>query len=143
MERIAGAFNEIISDLGLKKAFSVEQLRRQWKDIVGPSIALHTTPAAFRNGRLTIHVDSPEWLHELQYHHSGIAKKLAPLGFEKVRFILGPVGKKEECSTPSRQQRILRPEDRRFAESVASPVSDTVLRERIRRAMEESLKHKR
>ena len=38
-----------------------------WEDAVGSRIASHAQPAAFRNGVLTLHVDSAPWLQQLNF----------------------------------------------------------------------------
>lgn len=38
-----------------------------WDEAVGDRIASHAQPAAFRNGVLTVHVDSAPWLQQLTY----------------------------------------------------------------------------
>ena len=38
-----------------------------WEDAVGSRIASHAKPAAFRNGTLTLTVDSAPWMQQLSY----------------------------------------------------------------------------
>lgn len=38
-----------------------------WDDAVGSRIAAHAQPAAFRDGVLTLHVDSAPWLQQLNF----------------------------------------------------------------------------
>ena len=43
-----------------------DDLLKQWNNMVGDPIALHTRPMKIAGGRLTILVDSPAWNQELQ-----------------------------------------------------------------------------
>jgi len=38
-----------------------------WEALVGPSLHPHGTPLSLKNGRLTVAVDSPVWMHKFTY----------------------------------------------------------------------------
>lgn len=47
------------------KIYLLVQIRKEWTKIVGNSIAFHTSPYSLNNNQLTIHVDDPIWIQEL------------------------------------------------------------------------------
>ena len=65
----------VVSDLlsSLLRGTPAEQRLKEgriwlvWEDAVGSRIASHAQPAAFRNGVLTLHVDSAPWLQQLNF----------------------------------------------------------------------------
>ena len=139
MERVSNALSQALKELGIEKAQRVGTLMQRWGKIVGSSVADHTWPVSQVNGQLIIHVDSPEWLHELHYLQNSLLGKLAPYGITAIRMKLGPVKKKR---TPGRNippSGQISEADRKLIDSTTSSVQDSSLRARIGRAMERSL----
>jgi hypothetical protein len=139
MERISKAFEDIISELGIEKAVTIENLRTRWEEIIGATISLHTYPSFYKNGQLIINVDSPEWLNELKYHKQSIQNKLKPFEISTVRFKLGRLKKCPHKGRPGGQAIELDEQEKGFADDTASQVKDSSLREAIRKAIERSL----
>jgi hypothetical protein len=67
--------------LGLESKLFEARLRRQWPDIVGEPIAIHTRPDQIRFKKLTILVHNSVWLQQLTF--------LKPVLLEKVNAIAG------------------------------------------------------
>lgn len=69
------------------------QLENHWDDVVGPGIAMHSRPAGYANGVLTIRAESTVWATQLTYLipqlRAKIAERLAGLPIEKV-VVTGP-----------------------------------------------------
>lgn len=139
MERISRAFKDIIAELGIEKAVTVENLRTRWEEILGETISIHTYPSFYKNGQLIINVDSPEWLNELKYHRQSILTKLKPFEISSVRFKLGRLKKNAGRIMPGDRSIELNEREKGFAEDTASQIEDSSLRETIRKAIERSL----
>jgi predicted nucleic acid-binding Zn ribbon protein len=59
-----------------------------WDAVVGPVVAAHARPHRLRRGVLTVHVDGPEWMQELQFQKQDLRERLnARLGRPAVREI--------------------------------------------------------
>jgi predicted nucleic acid-binding Zn ribbon protein len=57
-----------------------------WEATLGPMLARHAHPVRLRRGVLVVRVDSPEWMHELQFVKHQIRDRLnARLGRRAVR----------------------------------------------------------
>lgn len=139
MEKISNAFDEIIRDLGLEKAVAVERIRKKWKAIIGETISIHTSPSFINHGQLIIHVDSPEWLHELQFHQGAILSKLKPFGINKIRLKLGRIELPPQRSRTKRPARGLTVREMDFIEDTTADIDNDLLKERIKKAIEKSL----
>ncbi len=55
----------VLAELGLADDHWREQLAAEWASTVGPAIGAHTRPGRYRDGFLTVFVDSSVWLNEL------------------------------------------------------------------------------
>jgi predicted nucleic acid-binding Zn ribbon protein len=56
----------VLEDLGFDAAVRVVRIAERWEEAVGPEIARHCQPTAFRDGLLEASVDSSAWCQELQ-----------------------------------------------------------------------------
>ena len=62
------------------------ELWAHWDAVVGPKIAAHARPHRLRRGVLTVSVDSPEWMQELQFVKQDLRERLnARIGRTAVR----------------------------------------------------------
>jgi predicted nucleic acid-binding Zn ribbon protein len=66
-----------------------------WDTAVGPEIALHARPAAFKGRRLLVHVSNSSWLLHLRFMERDLIAKInGELGAEQIaamQFKIGPV----------------------------------------------------
>ena len=73
----------------------LSQVWSLWESAVGDVIAKNTKPEAFKGQLLLVHVNSPSWIHQLQFLKKDIINKVnQALGKELVRnikFKIGPV----------------------------------------------------
>lgn len=143
MESVSTTLAGILKDLGLEREATLGTVRTQWHTLVGEPIASHTTPFSHHQGQLVIHVDSPEWLHELRYFQQTIQEKLKPFGFNSVRMKLGTVRKRAPQKPPRKEMKPISPEDREFIDEITSGIDDPLMKERIRKALESSLSSSR
>lgn len=108
----------------------------EWDSAVGKQIAGRARPVSFRDGTLTVAVESAPWMQQLAFLKKGIMEKLnARLGEELVRDIYLKAGK--PAKTPPNKlpvERYTRPllaeERQRIAEQTDS-VTDPELREAL------------
>ena len=73
----------------------LSQIWDLWDDAVGETIAKNARPEAFKGKTLLVRVNSPPWMHHLQFLRKGIIKKVnTALGKDLVQYIkfkIGPV----------------------------------------------------
>jgi predicted nucleic acid-binding Zn ribbon protein len=87
-ERAFGAIlPNVLAQLGLEDDLWRERLRDEWVGTVGPSVGAHTRPGKYRDGYLTVFVDSSVWLNELLRFGQAplLAKLQARYGANKIR----------------------------------------------------------
>ena len=64
-----------------------------WQAVAGAALAAHSSPASFRNGQLTVHVDRPGHLFLLHLKHRELLQRLqqhaGPGAVQALRFRLG------------------------------------------------------
>lgn len=103
-----------------------------WDEAVGSGIAIHAQPIAFRDGTLTLSVDSAPWMQQLTYlKRDLIAKVNERLGEEMVKEIYMKAGK--IASVPAQKphkpkRRELTDEERSLIKEQIESVSDPELR---------------
>ncbi len=66
-----------------------------WDDIAGSMIAENARPAAFKGDLILVHVESPAWIHHLQFLKPELIQKInktlgKPL-VKDIKFKIGPV----------------------------------------------------
>jgi predicted nucleic acid-binding Zn ribbon protein len=92
---LAAAVGGLLSVRGWRVKAAVGAVFGHWPDIVGPQLALHTTPESFEAGELTVAADSPAWATQVRLLAPQILKTLGEeLGHGTVRHInvKGPAG---------------------------------------------------
>ena len=66
-----------------------------WEGIVGGMVAENARPAAFKGKRVLVHVESPVWIHHLQFIKAELIEKINDaLGkslVEEITFKVGPL----------------------------------------------------
>jgi predicted nucleic acid-binding Zn ribbon protein len=115
-----------------------------WEDAVGSRIALHAAPSGFRDGTLTVTVDSAPWMQQLSFlKRELIAKVNDGLGHELVRelyFKAGRIRSTAPEAKPAPKRRQLTEEDQCWikeqASSLADPELQSVFESLIKKARE-------
>ena len=67
---IGEAVDHLLSARGLRAAGSLAAVLGRWEGIVGPEVARHVVPTAFRESELVVDVDSPAWSTEMQFQEA-------------------------------------------------------------------------
>ncbi len=129
-------------NLGLEKGMDLFRLKEGWPDIVGHTIASHTSPQAIRYHVMTLHVDGAAWLHELSFLKEEIRQKInRQLGKNVVRSLrlkIGPVSdlsESRQSMTSQKKRTPLTTEAQALVKEQVSVVSDDALKRAIRKAM--------
>jgi predicted nucleic acid-binding Zn ribbon protein len=118
-----------------------------WESAVGPQVALHAWPAFFRDGVLTVTVDSAPWMQQLSFLKKLIIEKLNKrLGEEQVRELYlkaGTVAPQPVVAYPeARQQKELNAADKARIADLANQIADTELRDIMTELMKKHLSTK-
>jgi len=144
MKNIGLVLQRLSIDLGLQEKIHLQQIAESWQELFGKPLSLHTCPSDLKNGELTINVDSPVWLQQLKFLQPMILKKLEKYPLKSVRLRLGKIKSKPELKKPVHKplQPTLSRSDLDWLNKLISDVSDTEIRESIRKAAENSLHHR-
>jgi predicted nucleic acid-binding Zn ribbon protein len=74
-----------------------------WEDAVGSRIASHAVPSGFRDGTLTVSVDSAPWMQQLSYLKRELISKVnEELGYEQVKDLYFKAGKIAAAAEPEK-----------------------------------------
>ena len=73
---ISGILASIIGDISKDSDFFIDQLKKDWKEVVGETNARHIKPISLEKGVLTAAVSSPGWLTELQFARKKLLEKI-------------------------------------------------------------------
>lgn len=116
-----------------------------WDEAVGAKIASHAQPAAFREGTLTLHVDSAPWLQQLNYLKKELVTKVNDaLDQELVKEIQLKSGKVRSPSPAASQapkRRELSAEEQSWIKEQAEAACDPELRAVFERLIRRDREH--
>lgn len=102
-QRIDNAMGRLLRRIDPEDRMRAYRLWTFWADEVGPTIAGHAQPVALRAGVLTVAVDAPTWLQELQFLKDTLRERLnVRLGqilIEDLYFISGSVARTARKTT--------------------------------------------
>lgn len=140
MRHAGSILRKFIREHGLEGGLNLSKIEKQWPELVGSTIAMHTYPDRLQGGTIIITVDSPQWMHHLSFFKKDILEKLSGYGISDVRLNLGRLPKTEK---PERRKktRELNDEDLRYVEETVSSLDDAGLRQRFRNLITNSLKN--
>ena len=139
-ELLAAVFRGTPTEMRLKEG----SIWLVWDSAVGKQIACRARPVSFRDGTLTVMVESAPWMQQLTFLKKGIMEKLnARLGDELVRNIYLKAGKVEPVisrkSMVQRHERPLSPEERQKIAEQTDSVADPELRKALERFLSRHL----
>lgn len=131
MDPLNGILNKLTKDFGFSRGLKLVPIRKEWERIVGSTIAAHTSPSLLKGGVLTLIVDTPQWMHHLNFFKEEIVAKLEAYRVDEVRFMLGkmPVEVKSIVDTVEPE---LSDNDMRYIQNTLSGIKDGDLKERLR-----------
>jgi len=146
--RLAQTLGTLLRSRGLEGRLSEYRIHGQWEKSVGPGIAAHAQPVAFRGKKLTLSVDSPAWLQQLSLLKPELIEKLNKnLGGKVVSDITLRIGEVVREGKPPREQEPARaelgPEDREKIEQYLKTIYDPEVRTAVRRVMEKDFGRKK
>ncbi len=140
MQHLRKILGQFVKDFGIEGGAALSVIKRQWNDIVGPAVAVHTAPDIIKGSVLTIIVDTPQWMHHLSFFKGDISEKLKSynISVKDVRFRLGRIPEKTEIQ--SRKENIkLTEDDARFVENTIRHVKDEELRKTFKKFISHGL----
>ena len=73
---VGQSLDRVASSLGVPKASSIAGVFARWSELVGESVAAHTTPRRLRDGVLSITVDEPIWATQLRFLEADLLTRL-------------------------------------------------------------------
>lgn len=115
-----------------EKRLSEGRIWLVWDEAVGARIALHAQPAAFRDGTLTLSVDSAPWMQQLTYLKRELITKVnEALDEDLVQEIYmkaGQIRKPAAAIAAPRKRRELSAEELALIKEQAESVTDPELR---------------
>lgn len=66
---LSEVFQREFRRIGLSERLREATLVDSWHEVAGATLAPHCRPGAVRRGVLTVRVDHPAWLHQIQLSH--------------------------------------------------------------------------
>ena len=130
---VADLLSAILRGTPAEKRLKEGRIWLVWEDAVGSRIASHAAPAAFRDGTLTLTVDSAPWMQQLTFlKRELIAKVNGELGEELVKELYMKGGK-VKAAPPAKEptpvkRRELSDEEQSWVAEQAESVTDPELR---------------
>jgi predicted nucleic acid-binding Zn ribbon protein len=73
---LSAALDGLVDEQGWQSALSVHGVFGRWDQIVGPEVAAHCQPEAFRDGELTIRTDSTAWATQVRLLAATLLRRL-------------------------------------------------------------------
>jgi predicted nucleic acid-binding Zn ribbon protein len=147
MMRSAGSvLSSLFRNLGLEDRIRLEAIQKHWYTVFTEPLTLHACPVELKSGVLTIHVDSPAWLHQLQYLKNDIIAKLDAAEIHDIVLRRGHLPKKQQQPVHRDQERTSRPltkEETFWIEGLIDNITDEELKEEIRRAAAKALSRRK
>jgi hypothetical protein len=145
VKRVDDLLLPLVKDLGIQDNIRLTEIKKIWYSLFKDPLSSHMSPYKLSEGEILLNVDSPVWLHELNYFKEDIIKTLSSYGVREVRFRLGRVSTKEksEIHRQTSRDKTLTTEELSYIEKTTSQLSDGKLRETVKRAMKKALIGKR
>lgn len=90
MDSMKELMRKLTAEYGLEGLSEAAELKNDWSEIVGPSLASKTKPIRISGEVLLLSCAGPAWSHQMNMMQSVICEKLADRGFgvKKIRTIL-------------------------------------------------------
>jgi len=131
MHALQEILRKLAKNYGIEGGAVLNSIRRNWGNIVGKTIAIHTAPDTIKNRTLSIKVDTPQWMHHLSFFKEDIIEKLKSYNVKDVRFRIGRLSQKIE-KTSKQDDVILSDDDQRYLENTINSVKDEELKEKFK-----------
>lgn len=146
--RTAGSvLSSLFRELGLEDRIRLDAVQKQWRSVLTEPLTLHACPVELKAGTLTIHVDSPTWLHQLQFLKNELIEKLRSAGVQEVVLRRGMLPRQQTGTKRSSDHEILTrsltAEEEFWIEGLADGIADDELKNEIRRAATKALSRRK
>ena len=137
MHRADSLLNAFIKEHGIQEGIKLSEIKKRWNNLFTKPLSYHMSPVILSEGELLINVDSHLWLQELDFYKDDITKKLTSYGVKSVRLRLGRVFKNIESDLRVHKAKdlFLSNNELSYIEETISLISDSELRDKIRKAM--------
>jgi predicted nucleic acid-binding Zn ribbon protein len=76
MERVGDQLQQLLARLNLEAPIQGWRAVDLWPDVVGPKVAARARAVSFRDGILTVSVESAAWMSELTYLRHRLVQEL-------------------------------------------------------------------
>ncbi len=144
IDKLSTTIDKILKARGMQNRLPEYRISSQWINVVGPAIARHAQPRTLRGGRLLVIVDSPAWMQQLSLLKPEIIEKLNNnLDMDTIRDLTLKLGEIASLpmQSPEREQvpAIITQEEREVIAQSIHDVSDSEIREAIKRMIEKHL----
>jgi predicted nucleic acid-binding Zn ribbon protein len=131
---ISGLLSAYLRGTPVEKRLEEGRIWMVWEQAVGNRIASHAVPCAFREGVLTLTVDSAPWMQQLTYLKQELIRKVnSELRQEMVKEIQMKAGRVKVPVAPAKpwvqQRRQLSADEIAWVTEQAESVTDPELRE--------------
>ncbi len=94
-EHVGNIIEQVVQRWRKQSGDVLDRVATEWAVIVGPAIAQNTRPFALKGSMLIVNVESPGWIHQLQYLKGEIVSKVnTELGagiVDDIKFRIGRV----------------------------------------------------
>jgi len=134
MKPFGTIFDKIAKDIGLESGRKIHNIRKEWSNLVGKTIATHAYPETIRGDMLILTVETPQWMHHLTFYKEEISLKLNAFGIKQVRFKLGKLPDSHN-SVHEKKDLLLTEDDKRYLNDTLRNINDEELKERLRRLL--------
>jgi len=140
LKRAGSLLIPFIKELGIQNSLKLAEIEKSWYKLFGEPLCRRMFPSVLSEGELVLNVDSPQWLHELNFCKSEILQKLKPFGIRNVRFRLGRTSRRKTKNVSDQpiDKRKLSAKELDTIENALSQINDDALKQTVRKAMEKS-----
>jgi len=147
MKHISTIILPVCEDLGLEEKLTLREIEAKWHIMFSSPLSLHACPIDLKKGELTINVDSPAWLQQLKYMQVMIIQKLCEYRVKSIKLRIGKVKKTQkqdstEGFNTSKPKFILPEKDMQWIDNSLSTITDSEIKESVKKAVEKSLIYK-
>jgi predicted nucleic acid-binding Zn ribbon protein len=138
MQHAGTVLRKFIREYGLEASLTLSIIQKHWENLVGKTIAQHTSPDVFTGKTLSVTVDTPQWMHHLSFYKQDMYERLKQFKIHKIRFRLGKLPEKihDRQRVPDSH---LSGEDVEFIEETIRNLKDEELKERFRTLLTHAL----
>jgi len=142
MQRVGGILKKFIKDYGLETGLTLVRIKGEWTNLVGLTIASHTSPDIVKGKTIFILVDTPQWMHHLSFYKQEILEKLKGYEIENIRFKLGRIPERTDVKHDM-PVLPLNDKDSRYIEDAIKDIRDDELKEKFRKLLKKMFVYNR